>query len=198
MTPGPGARDARGIGSRRSAAAAAGTPRTAPRRGGRGGADPRAARRGDVRGLRRRAAERLPSSTIPSTSPATPQPRPDARRRALVPAHPHGGNWHPLTSWSHMLDVQLFGLEPAGHHAVSLLLHVLNAVLLVLVLYRLTGAWWRSLLVARAVRAPPAAGRVGGVGLGAQGRAERALLRAHAGGLRPLGGAAGRRRATRC
>jgi protein O-mannosyl-transferase len=60
---------------------------------------------------------------------------------------PHGGNWHPLTSLSHMLDVQLFGLAPAGHHAVSLALHLLNVLLLVIVLHRLTGAWWRSLLV---------------------------------------------------
>jgi tetratricopeptide (TPR) repeat protein len=63
-------------------------------------------------------------------------------------AEPHGLNWHPLTTWSHMLDVTLFGLAPAGHHAVSLLLHALNAVLLALALFRLTGAWWRSLLVA--------------------------------------------------
>ena len=62
--------------------------------------------------------------------------------------HPHGENWHPLTSISHMLDVQLFGLEPSGHHAVSLALHVLNAALLAVVLARLTGAWWRSLTVA--------------------------------------------------
>jgi tetratricopeptide (TPR) repeat protein len=63
-------------------------------------------------------------------------------------AHPHGENWHPLTSWSHQLDVTLFGLAPAGHHAVSLLLHALNAALLAWVLYRLTGAWWRSVVVA--------------------------------------------------
>jgi protein O-mannosyl-transferase len=61
---------------------------------------------------------------------------------------PHGGNWHPLTSLSHMLDVQMFGLAPLGHHAMSLALHVLNAVLLAVVLHRLTGAWWRSVLVA--------------------------------------------------
>jgi tetratricopeptide (TPR) repeat protein len=61
---------------------------------------------------------------------------------------PHGGNWHPLTSYSHMLDVQLFGVRPAAHHAVSLALHVVNALLLLLVLDRLTGAWWRSVLVA--------------------------------------------------
>jgi len=62
-------------------------------------------------------------------------------------SHAHGENWHPLTSWSHMLDVQLFGLDPAGPHAVNLALHALNALLLVLVLYRLTGGWWRSLAV---------------------------------------------------
>lgn len=61
---------------------------------------------------------------------------------------PHSENWHPLTSVSHMLDVQLFGLAPAGHHAVSLLLHTLNALLLASVLYGLTRSWWRSLIVA--------------------------------------------------
>lgn len=61
---------------------------------------------------------------------------------------PHGGNWHPLTSWSHLLDVRLFGLDPAGPHTVNLLLHVVNALLLLWVLRRLTGAWWRSLAVA--------------------------------------------------
>jgi len=60
---------------------------------------------------------------------------------------PHGGNWHPLTSLSHMLDAQLFGLAPAGHHAVNLAFHLLNVLLLVIVLHRFTGAWWRSLLV---------------------------------------------------
>ena len=60
---------------------------------------------------------------------------------------PHGGNWHPLTSLSHMLDAQVFGLAPAGHHAVNLALHLLNVLLLVIVLQRMTGGWWRSLLV---------------------------------------------------
>lgn len=60
----------------------------------------------------------------------------------------HGGNWHPVTSISHMLDVELFGLDPGGHHAVSLALHALNVLLLFHVLHRLTGAWWRSLIVA--------------------------------------------------
>ncbi len=68
---------------------------------------------------------------------------------ALWPlAHAHAGNWHPLTSWSHMLDATLFGVNPAATHAVNLLLHAANAVLVALVLARLTGARWRALLVA--------------------------------------------------
>jgi len=50
----------------------------------------------------------------------------------------HAGNWHPLTWLSHALDCQLFGLNTAGHHAVSAALHAANAVLLFLVLLRLT------------------------------------------------------------
>ncbi len=60
----------------------------------------------------------------------------------------HVGNWHPLTSIVHMLNVEAFGLNPEGHHAVSLALHALTAVLLAMALSRLTGAWWKSVLVA--------------------------------------------------
>lgn len=58
------------------------------------------------------------------------------------------GNYHPLTMLSHMLDVRLFGLQPAGPHAVSLGWHALDAILLLLVLHGFTGAWWRSACVA--------------------------------------------------
>ena len=58
------------------------------------------------------------------------------------------GNWHPLTWLSHMIDVSLFGLDPTGHHLVSLLLHAGNVLLLFLFLRRATGATWRSALVA--------------------------------------------------
>jgi hypothetical protein len=58
------------------------------------------------------------------------------------------GNWHPLTMLSHMLDVELFGLVPAGHHLTSLALHAAASVLLMLVLVRATGALGRSALVA--------------------------------------------------
>jgi len=57
-------------------------------------------------------------------------------------------NWHPLTWLSHMLDVQLFGLNPAGHHLTNLLLHLANVLLLFGVLQQMTGAVWRSALVA--------------------------------------------------
>jgi protein O-mannosyl-transferase len=43
-------------------------------------------------------------------------------------------NWHPLTWISHMADWELYGLDPAGHHATNLLFHIANAVLLFLVL----------------------------------------------------------------
>lgn len=56
--------------------------------------------------------------------------------------------WQPLTWLSHMLDRELYGPDPAGHHATSVLLHALNALLVFLVLRSLTGAVWRSAIVA--------------------------------------------------
>ncbi|MBU5637914.1 tetratricopeptide repeat protein [Geomonas sp. Red69] len=57
-------------------------------------------------------------------------------------------NWHPVTWLSHMTDVQLFGLKPAGHHMVSVVLHAVAALLLFLLLVRLTDATWPSFYVA--------------------------------------------------
>ncbi len=57
-------------------------------------------------------------------------------------------NWHPLTWVSHALDCQVYGLNSAGHHATSMILHVLNAVVLFWLLLRATGSRWRSLAVA--------------------------------------------------
>jgi protein O-mannosyl-transferase len=62
--------------------------------------------------------------------------------------NPVASNWHPLTVLSHMLDCQLFGLKPWGHHLTSVLLHSLNTVLVFLLVRRLTGATWRSFFVA--------------------------------------------------
>ncbi len=60
----------------------------------------------------------------------------------------HAGNWHPLTSLSHMLDVELYGLDPGPHHLTSAVLHVVNALLLFGLLLRMTGALFRSAFVA--------------------------------------------------
>ena len=56
--------------------------------------------------------------------------------------------WHPVTWLSHMLDSQLFGLRPGLHHLTSLLIHLANCVLLLLILRKMTGALWRSAFVA--------------------------------------------------
>jgi protein O-mannosyl-transferase len=60
----------------------------------------------------------------------------------------HAGNWHPLTSLSHMLDCQVYGLNAGGHHFTNVLLHTLAVVLLFLFLQKVTGAPWRSAFVA--------------------------------------------------
>ena len=57
-------------------------------------------------------------------------------------------NWHPLTWLSHMLDCQLFGLNPTGHHLNNLFLHIANALLLFLLLRNTTGRLWESAAVA--------------------------------------------------
>lgn len=60
----------------------------------------------------------------------------------------HHGQWQPVSWTSHMLDVELFGLEPAGHHYTSLALHVLNVWMLFAVFLRMTGRRGASGLVA--------------------------------------------------
>jgi len=60
----------------------------------------------------------------------------------------HATNWHPLTWLSHMSDYELYGLNPKGHHLSNLLFHVVSTILLFLVFRRMTGALWRSSLVA--------------------------------------------------
>lgn len=62
--------------------------------------------------------------------------------------HIYASNWHPLTWLSHMLDCQLYGLNPMGHHLTNLLLHTVTVILLFLVLRQMTGALWRSAFVA--------------------------------------------------
>lgn len=58
------------------------------------------------------------------------------------------GNWHPLTLMSHMLDIQLFGLNAHAHHGVNLVLHVVNVLLLFALLAGTTGRPWAGALAA--------------------------------------------------
>jgi len=62
--------------------------------------------------------------------------------------HIHSLNWHPLTTISHMLDCQLYGLKAGWHHFTNVCLHTLAAILLLLALQQMTGAIWRSAFVA--------------------------------------------------
>ena len=62
--------------------------------------------------------------------------------------HAHARNWHPLTTMSHMLDCQLYGLKARGHHFTNVLLHTVAVLLLFAVLRDMTGTFWRSAFVA--------------------------------------------------
>jgi len=56
--------------------------------------------------------------------------------------------WHPITWLSHMLDCEMFGLNPGMHHMVSLSLHIINALLLFIIFSKMTGALWKSAFIA--------------------------------------------------
>src|SRR4030042_1400451 len=60
----------------------------------------------------------------------------------------YSANWHPLTWLSHMLDCEIYGLNPLGHHFTNLLIHIANSILLFLLLSKMTGAVWPSAFVA--------------------------------------------------
>src|SRR5882724_1262562 len=62
--------------------------------------------------------------------------------------HTHARNWHPLTTVSHMLDCQLYGLNAGRHHLTNIILHTISVLLLFLVLKQMTGAFWQCAFVA--------------------------------------------------
>ena len=62
--------------------------------------------------------------------------------------HTHALNWHPLTTLSHMLDCQLYGLKAGGHHLTNVILHTVSVLLLFLMLKQITDAFWQSAFVA--------------------------------------------------
>lgn len=68
----------------------------------------------------------------------------------------HVSNWHPLTWISHQLDASFFGTNAGGHHAVNVVFHIVNSILLFFLIKRLTGAFWKSAIVAALFAVHPA------------------------------------------
>lgn len=62
--------------------------------------------------------------------------------------HVHASNWHPLTTLSHMLDCQWYGLAPGAHHRTNILLHIATAIALFLVVRQMTHTVWPGFFVA--------------------------------------------------
>lgn len=52
----------------------------------------------------------------------------------------HSGHWHPLTWISHMIDIELFGLDPGAMHLENIVIHALNSCLLFFFVFRLIGS----------------------------------------------------------
>ncbi|NNJ90267.1 MAG: hypothetical protein HKP55_01215, partial [Gammaproteobacteria bacterium] len=68
----------------------------------------------------------------------------------------HLSNWHPLTTATQMLDVELFGMDLGKHHLVNVFLHTINALLIFSFLKAVSGQLWASWLVAMLFAIHPA------------------------------------------
>lgn len=60
----------------------------------------------------------------------------------------HSSNWVPMSWWSLMLDISLFGPKPGMLHLTNTLLHTIDAILVFIVFKRMTGGFWQSAAVA--------------------------------------------------
>jgi tetratricopeptide (TPR) repeat protein len=60
----------------------------------------------------------------------------------------HAANWHPITWLSHMMDIELYGLNPGAHHQTNIIFHLFNTLLLFFVFRKMTGGLWQSGFVA--------------------------------------------------
>ena len=98
----------------------------------------------------------------------------------------HSFMWHPITSISHMLDCQLFGLNAGRHHIVNLLFHIANTLLLFGILKKMTGRMWPSAFVAALFALHPLECRICRLDIGAQKCSKRLFLAADYSGLYPI------------
>ncbi|MCK5230893.1 MAG: hypothetical protein KAR13_11540, partial [Desulfobulbaceae bacterium] len=67
---------------------------------------------------------------------------------AFLSNDPNHVYWHPITWLSLMSDVEIFGVNPSGHHLINVLLHLANCLLLFFLIKNITGCIWRSAFVA--------------------------------------------------
>lgn len=56
-------------------------------------------------------------------------------------------NWHPVTWISHMMDVQIFGMDPGMFHVINIIFHTLNSLLLFLFFNKATGRIGASAII---------------------------------------------------
>ncbi|MCD9188435.1 MAG: tetratricopeptide repeat protein [Pyrinomonadaceae bacterium] len=68
----------------------------------------------------------------------------------------YAANWHPVTWVSHLIDVELYGANPGGHHATNIVFHLLNSILAFTVFKKMTGSFWKSAIVAALFAVHPA------------------------------------------
>ena len=95
----------------------------------------------------------------------------------------YGSNWHPLTWLSHMLDASLFGADIGAQHFVNVLFHAANAVLLFLLLLRMTGKNVAGGIRGGVVCLASVARGIGRVDFGAKGCAEHVFWAADVTGV---------------
>lgn len=60
----------------------------------------------------------------------------------------YASNWHPLTWISHMMDIQIYGMNPGAHHFTNMLFHILNSFLIFFLFRKMTGEFWKSCFLA--------------------------------------------------
>ncbi|MGB8226155.1 MAG: tetratricopeptide repeat protein [Sedimentisphaerales bacterium] len=63
-------------------------------------------------------------------------------------AEPHFHNWHPITTLNYLIEYEFFGINAFGYHLTSLLLHIINSLLMLMILKKMTGAFWPSVFAA--------------------------------------------------
>src|SRR5436190_6372970 len=97
--------------------------------------------------------------------------------------HFHAANWHPITTLSHMLDCQLFGVNPAWHHFSSVVIHALATIALFFALDSLTRKKMAKRICRRCLRHSSATRGIGGLDRRAQRRSQRFILRPHPAGV---------------